>query len=394
MLSRQGFRHFGPFFCYLVVLLSISILSSNWFFQTGLKTAFIQRVSFALYAVGTVLLHKAIMMLFRKQYALADKVLNTTLLLLAVWLVSPLWIGFSPMMIAICWMAPALMLCWSFVRCIQATCENFKKMDTSTYWGVAAVIALELGLFLEIKAVFVGQDLSPLSTSMMVSTIFLLLMAATRYFELLDTIYSLNQRIHLVQDMERARIARDLHDQVGQRLVALKLQLQIIFEKKPKLELAKENTNDLVKNINQCIVNIRQVLNGLKPSELTQGIVSALQEHIKQIHQNYDIDICIKVAPDLNQLDADTTENIHFICLEAINNAVKHAQATRVDLKLSKKSNLFQLTVQDNGKGFQQDHSISGIGLDSMRQRARILGADISIESTLGQGTTVRLNPT
>ena len=392
MFSRRGFYRFWPFFLYLVIMLSITILSSSWFYHTGLKSVFIQRVSFALHPLIPILMQRIIIGLFDLRYTIVDKVLVAISLLFSIWLLSPIWRGFSEELIVLGWIVPTAALCWVFIRGVRAAIVNRKIINKSYIFGTVALVAPLIGIILEVEAISLSAATNSLSMSLAISTIFLLLLVASRYFELVNKVFSLNQHVQLIEEMERARIARDLHDQVGQRLVALKLQTQMLLSGS-KNTIKRQDQETLVTDIDQCIHNIREVLNGLKPAELTQGIAQALESKAQQIERNYGLTVVLDIDSNIVLIDANRIENLYLICIEAMNNAAKHAQATHIYLSLQKQSGAFQLTVRDNGQGFNTKSLASGMGLESMYERARMLDAVFTIESVLNEGTTITLTP-
>ena len=102
----------------------------------------------------------------------------------------------------------------------------------------------------------------------------------------------------------------------------------------------------------------------------------------------------IKVQKQIEVSEQDISEGIRIVIFrvlqEALNNFAKHGKGDRVDLSLSKSNGAFALTIRDNGQGFDLEKARKGLGLESMRERVELSGGEFQIESTIGQGTTIR----
>ena len=194
------------------------------------------------------------------------------------------------------------------------------------------------------------------------------------------------------QERERQKIARDLHDGVGQSLVALKINLGLL-SLQPTDDALKKHAGKTIKMVDEAIAEIRNVIGNLEPSTLKKEGLSvsikslcAKLEKLSGIHFHAAITDAMPVWAETEEL------NIYRIVQECLTNIIKHSGATEVDINmLSLSGNRFLISVIDNGRGFNLQTVDSGFGLTSIRERSAILNAKIVIDSAEGRGTRVIL---
>jgi Amt family ammonium transporter len=194
------------------------------------------------------------------------------------------------------------------------------------------------------------------------------------------------------QERERQKVARDLHDGVGQSLVALKINLGLL-PSQPSGEELKKHTAKTIKMVDEAIAEIRNVIGNLEPSALKkEGLCVSVKslckklEKISGIHFRCTISDAMPIWSETEQL------NIYRIVQECLTNIIKHSGATEVDINmLTLNENRFLISVIDNGRGFNLQTVDSGFGLTSIRERSAILNAKIAIDSAEGGGTRVIL---
>jgi len=198
---------------------------------------------------------------------------------------------------------------------------------------------------------------------------------------------------------ERNRIARELHDETAQSLIAMTNSLDKLVSKGNKIpKEVKKSIRQLQKDIDNVLVGIRRFIQDLRPPSLEYlGLIPALRELVFQIkmEQSLAVDLSVEGTP------ADFTKKeellIYRIVQEALNNVWKHSKATKVDVVIQFRDWETTVTVSDNGSGFEQQEGLglarSGkLGLVGMQERARLLEGTLTISSRLGKGTTVVLN--
>jgi signal transduction histidine kinase len=192
---------------------------------------------------------------------------------------------------------------------------------------------------------------------------------------------------------ERHRLARDLHDSVSQSLYSLSL----LSEGWRRLLRSGEATNveeyfDRADTIaQQALREMRLMVYELRPAALEKdGLLGVLHQRLEAVERRAGVKTRL-IADDLIDLPLQVQECLYRICLEALNNALKHSGATEVTLRYYAQGDQVVLQVRDNGCGFASDSpdSRGGMGLNNMRQRAQEMGGALIIESEPGKGTTV-----
>ena len=206
---------------------------------------------------------------------------------------------------------------------------------------------------------------------------------------------SLIEKIVQTQEEERRSISRELHDQLGQSLLALLLVVQ---------PLSKENVvpehvyRDIEIRIQLLIEEVRRLAWGMRPSILDDyGLDFALARYIEEVSEHFGlpVDYQYTCSPGLERLPSRNEVTLYRIAQEAITNVLRHANATRASAIVLQQRNEVTLLVEDDGCGFdiesKQKNSEDCLGLTGMNERVALLGGTCAVESTPGQGTTVRV---
>jgi PAS domain S-box-containing protein len=200
------------------------------------------------------------------------------------------------------------------------------------------------------------------------------------------------------QERERRRISRELHDELGQSLLVLKLQLQSISREQAKAKgVAKEDLGDILAYVDGVIDNVRRISRDLSPTMLEDlGFSAALKRLLDSFQKHYDLQ---KFSLDLDEIDnlmsPEAKINIYRIFQESLTNIGKYAQAGRVAVSIKKRKGQILFQVEDNGKGFNMAQvlggsaSSRGLGLAAMEERVRMLGGALKIRSREGSGTKI-----
>jgi len=192
------------------------------------------------------------------------------------------------------------------------------------------------------------------------------------------------------QEQERARVARDLHDEVNQSLTGLLLRLEAVREAAPP-ELAPElaKTKALA---NQAMRELLSLARQLRPTALDDlGLVAAIAGQVDQIGQG-GFEATLHEQGNFSDLDDDVQLVIYRVAQEALSNAARHSSAQRIAVNLERSERGVELEVSDDGGGFAFERSEGGLGIAGMRERALLVGGELTIESRPGHGTTVRLS--
>jgi two-component system, NarL family, sensor histidine kinase UhpB len=191
------------------------------------------------------------------------------------------------------------------------------------------------------------------------------------------------------QEEERARIARELHDEVNQSLTGLLLRLEAAREAAPpELEEELEETKSLA---NQAMRELLSLARQLRPTALDDlGLAAAVAGQVEQVARS-GVAAELVEEGDFSDLDSDVQLVVYRVAQEALSNAARHSRAERIAVDLRRAGDGVELDVSDDGRGFAFEESERGLGIAGMRERALLLGGDLTIESRPGRGTTVRL---
>ena len=203
----------------------------------------------------------------------------------------------------------------------------------------------------------------------------------------------------VTEEQEKTKLARDLHDGVGQSLAALKLILGIT---KKQLESSKDSPDQekLLKNADKAVTladnsisEIRNVLNNLKPEQLKKnGLTSGLTAMAEDINHMGTLACTLQIKKQIPHFDETVALNIYRVMQEALTNVVKHANAKKVDIIAdSKNEDTYIFQIIDDGVGFSVKNGEYGVGIPSMSDRVKMLGGRFQIDSAEGKGTSITM---
>ena len=198
------------------------------------------------------------------------------------------------------------------------------------------------------------------------------------------------RRVVEAQELERRRLARELHDETGQALTSILLGLKGLEEgsKDPDSRAATEELRELVVSTLQ---DVRRLAVELRPSALDDfGLVAALERLAESFAEQTAISVDFQTALADERLPADVETALYRIVQESLTNVVKHARARRVSILLARKEGAVKAVVEDDGQGFDAaEQTGDGYGLVGMRERLALLGGRLEVESTRDAGTTI-----
>ncbi|MBI5583364.1 MAG: PAS domain S-box protein [Deltaproteobacteria bacterium] len=211
-----------------------------------------------------------------------------------------------------------------------------------------------------------------------------------------DTLRQSEQRVRFfasqcltAQEKERRRVAGELHDSIVASLAAIKIGLEKARDEREAGRIIPESFTNLIIAVQQTIVDVRRIMADLRPSLLDDlGLIAALNWFCREFQKTYP---SIRIESRIGLAEGDLPDSlktpIFRLSQEALNNIAKHSRAGLVCLSLLKESDRLQLIVKDNGRGFNPDQSLKGLGLSTMRERAELSGGAFAITS--GQGGTI-----
>jgi PAS domain S-box-containing protein len=205
----------------------------------------------------------------------------------------------------------------------------------------------------------------------------------------------LEEEVVRTLDEERRRIGRDLHDSVGSLVTAASMRLENFIHRESLEPSQEEDLRDIRSTIKETYESLRRISQGLSPVDLSEGELSNALQRLASNTDNgrYHADIDLDVW--LSSLDVDDLLNLYWIVYEAVTNAERHADASSIHIRASRSEDgrgetVLHLVVEDDGTGFSRE-AVQGEswGLRLMKYRADLLGGDVTIESSPGEGTCV-----
>jgi|GEM_PF-2804232 len=193
------------------------------------------------------------------------------------------------------------------------------------------------------------------------------------------------------QERERTRIARDLHDSLGQKLAVIRSRAQLALEENETDADAHALLGELSHSMHDALQELRSISHNLHPPVLdTFGLTKALEDMIRTFEAASETEWTMVVSPEFEELETGPQLTLYRILQEAANNVIHHAQARHASIRLSHRKSRLHITVEDDGCGFDVEGSRrthEGLGLRSMRERMHMLGGSMTIVSREGAGT-------
>jgi two-component system sensor histidine kinase UhpB len=193
------------------------------------------------------------------------------------------------------------------------------------------------------------------------------------------------------QEAERARLARDLHDEANQSLTGVLLRLRAIEHDAP--ESLQPELRATAEAAAQAMDELLRLARELRPSTLDDhGLESALRTQVDGFARQTRVEATLNVEPDVGELGSDEQIVVYRVVQEALNNVAEHAEANEVTVELRRADGRKMLRVTDDGCGFNDSAAASpGLGITGMRERARLAGGRLRVRSRPGRGTVVEL---
>jgi signal transduction histidine kinase len=211
--------------------------------------------------------------------------------------------------------------------------------------------------------------------------------------ELQEERYGRMQSVIDGEEMERQRLSRELHDGIGQLLIAIKLRLESLLYQDGK-EI-RNSIQELKKYFDQIIDEVRRISNNLMPSVLEAfGPAIAFRNLFADTEELSGLRIHFEARGDFDNLDKKIKTYIYRLTQEALSNIVKHAEARQVWVNLDRKADTLSLIIRDDGKGFSPEIAgkSGGNGIHNMRERVSLLKGRIDIRSSSGKGAMITVN--
>lgn len=209
-----------------------------------------------------------------------------------------------------------------------------------------------------------------------------------------EALSDLSARAEARREEERKHIAREVHDELGQVLMVLRMEIARLKAKAGIHDAAIDAiAHNMLELVDRAIRGVRDVAGRLRPVMLDMGVVAAIEWQCKEFTEHSGIRCALEVADDLVELEESRAVAVFRIVQGSLTNIARHAAATRVDIAIAPCDGVLEVEVRDNGKGFHPETPFGkkSFGLLGMRERAIALGGEFNVTSRPGQGTVVTL---
>jgi PAS domain S-box-containing protein len=209
-----------------------------------------------------------------------------------------------------------------------------------------------------------------------------------------EQLRALAERLQWVREEDRKRVARDLHDQIGQILTSIKMDMTWMTRHLPESEVeVLARLKESIQSINDGVKAVRTICSGLRPGVLDDlGLAAAIEWQANEFASRNGVQCQVSVPPVDLHLDGDRATATFRIFQECLTNVIRHAQATSVRVDLVQEDENILLVVEDDGIGFCESglsNTLGSLGLLGMKERAQFCGGDVQISSSPGNGTMV-----
>ena len=260
------------------------------------------------------------------------------------------------------------------------TVVRFRRPDGGTFW---AMVTARVATYEDTPAIYIG--LNDITERKRIEQ---------ELFESREQLREVSAYMEEIREQERKRIAMEIHDELGQLLTALKMDVSLLKMRLSGDLDAVKKADDMRELVEKTIWMVRNVANHLRPAALNFGIVSALEWLVEDFAQRNGIPCRLRInGPEPVLSDAHATV-VYRIVQASLTNVARHADATRADVTLTRSATALDLHVCDDGRGFDQDAVRKGYsyGVLGMRERARLIGGSLQIDSAPGMGTSVSIH--
>ncbi|HEX7904174.1 MAG TPA: PAS domain S-box protein [Chitinophagaceae bacterium] len=211
-----------------------------------------------------------------------------------------------------------------------------------------------------------------------------------------EELHYLSSHLQNVREEERMQIARDIHDELGQQLTGLKLEMSHLIKKMNITDkLLQQKAEGIISLIDDTVNSVRTISTNLRPSILDDiGLIAALEWLSEEIDKRSGIQIKFEATMPEPDLPTATATALFRIYQEALTNAVRHSEARHINASLSKKDNNIILVIKDDGLGFDTSmkDNKKAVGLMGMKERIFILNGHYELNSALGKGTQIKIS--
>jgi signal transduction histidine kinase len=203
---------------------------------------------------------------------------------------------------------------------------------------------------------------------------------------------ALSSEVLAAQEAERKRISRELHDDTAQALTSLLVRLRLL-ERTADDAFVSENVEELRELTSGALENVRRLAMDLRPAALDDlGLAPALESFVERFSERWPIEATFQADGLKSRLPAEVELVLYRVAQEALNNVAKHSAASHVSVFLTRRRGEVELSVSDDGRGFDEElrrEQEGGLGLFGISERLGLVRGSVNVDSTPGQGTTI-----
>ncbi len=202
---------------------------------------------------------------------------------------------------------------------------------------------------------------------------------------------NLERQVIAISQEERSRIGQDLHDGLCSHLSGVELLSKALQQKLEKKNLEEAGQLGMIRGlINEAIDKTGHLARGLYPVHvIDQGLMAAFEELVSEVEGSYNVTCSLSFDSPLEWGDNNVATHLYYIVREAVFNAAKHGKAQHISIKLTRGTDSFLVRISDDGRGFVEAKTKKGMGLHTMKYRAKGIGASLVIESNIDRGTSI-----
>src|SRR5512143_2036754 len=257
--------------------------------------------------------------------------------------------------------------------------SGFERSLVAIRWGFFLVVGLNL-LLITLGAVLLGRDARRRRREALEAT------------ERTAELTALSHYLQRLQEDEKARLAREIHDELGGTLAAAKIDLQMLANKLPPDDARQTRLVRAMSAIDDAVQVKRRIIEDLRPSLLDNlGVAAALKWQCSEYEKRSGVPCRVELDDDDLVLPSAPSIALYRVTQEALTNIGKYAQAKNVAVSLRRRGDSWVLRIADDGVGLDPARPPGGYGLLTMRERVRALGGDFSIQGRPGEGTVVEV---
>lgn len=206
---------------------------------------------------------------------------------------------------------------------------------------------------------------------------------------------NLSEHLDRVRENERRHLAREIHDELGQKLTSLRFQVAMLSAgiNAPQADLS-QTANALLRQIDETIESVRAIASDLRPAVLDLGLTAAVEWQLQEFHRRTGINYKLHFSDADIPLDNDRATAVFRIIQESLTNVIRHANASEITLRIDQTEDVLKLRFSDNGVGIPLDglEKSRSFGIAGMRERVRLLDGNLNIRSRPGHGVQININ--